>query len=87
MDIRDMKLSNHDKPTNPTTVKIFAAITLLTLFGPSWVNQSPMFSETMKQVIEWSFKGLDLFAMIVAIFTNGGINYKSNYFNTSEKSE
>lgn len=72
-----MKLSNHNKPTNPTTVKIFAAITLITLLFPSWFNTMPGVTELQKIWVEWVLKGIDFAAMIVAIFTNGG--YKSPY--------
>jgi hypothetical protein len=67
-----IQLSNHNKPTNPVTVKMFALVTIITMFAPDWFNSIPGITEVAQLWFTWSLKGLNLLAMLIAVFTNGG---------------
>lgn len=64
-----IKISNHNKPSNATMVKILAVITMATLLFPQWFDTIPFaVSEVTKEGIHWAFKGVDVIASLLAIF-------------------
>jgi hypothetical protein len=64
-----IKLSNHDKPSNATMIKILAIITAVTILFPQWFDSIPFqVSEVTKEGIHWVFKGIDMLATLLAVF-------------------